>query len=285
MHAHRSLFALVPALALASCCFGALGAPSDDALTADVRDRLALALPDATITIVGSRTLAVTIGEDQLEMHLDNLALECQSAPELCDAVIDRHVASTVEVLREMTAPPSPGQIRAVLHDPEWMRQAEASEGRLTSRPFVADLSIVYVVDYPTTISTLAPEVRTQLGLGDDDALHTLALRNMAVALAAFPTQPFPGAPGVSVLSAGDSYEAARVLLHDRWAELARTVSGDLLVSVPCRDQVLFAGSADPAHVAALRATTDRLESTEHHAISRAILRWTPAGWEVFEAR
>jgi len=82
-------------------------------------------------------------------------------------------------------------------------------------------------------------------------------------------------------VSAGDSYEASRVLLHGRWRAIARTVRGDLLASAPARDTVIFTGSQED--VKGLRSLAHRISGEQHHPLSPTILRWTEASWVVFE--
>ena len=273
------------ALASIACCFGDPAGfdPDDTALTADMRDRIAARMPEATVTITGVRTLTIARdGADIGEVSLDNLAAECASAPDLCEAARQHFAEAMADAIAAVGTETAvaPEQVRAVVHERDWIDTA--GREHVVSRPFLGDLEIVYVVDQPASIGTLAPESRAALAL-DDEALHALALRNMEVALAAFPIVPLDGSPGVSVLRTGDSYEAARAILHPRWAAVAGTVRGELLVSLPCRDAVLIAGSADPAHVAELRARTAAMHASEHHPISATVLRWTPERWVVHD--
>jgi hypothetical protein len=165
--------------------------------------------------------------------------------------------------------------------------RAESLPEPVIGRPLVGPLWEVFVIDTPDQIIHLSAVTHAALGAPSLDELHALAQDNMRAAFAeALTSTPFDPerAPNVRVVTIGDSYESARIFLHERWAEIARTVSGDLLVSAPARDVLVYTGSASDVDVATLRYLAQGMVEHEPHPISPAVLRWTPERWELFHA-
>ncbi len=241
--------------------------------------------PGATIERQDERHLRI----DGRELDLANMGGECRRVPAECDAVIDRW--ARVAAGPEDDAPATRAQVRAVLFPSDSIDQQRArarAAGQpdpFTTRPFLGPLVEALVIDHPDTIAYLGQATRAELGDPTDDELHALALENMRAAFAtALPSEPFGPAPNVRIVSIGDSYENSRVLLHERWADVARSVSGDLLVAVPARDVVIYTGSASEGDVATLRWLALLAVTREPHPLAPTILRWTPDRWELFHA-
>ena len=111
------------------------------------------------------------------------------------------------------------------------------------------------------------------------EALEAKALENLAACCSELPVQPVEDGPGLFQVWVGDSYEAARLLLHEPWGALADTVPGDLVVAAPSREVVLFTGSEDSTGLFLLNElATEMTESA--HGLSSQLLHWTPEGWE-----
>jgi hypothetical protein len=264
--------------------------PSEEQrFTVAVASRLRMELPAATVTIPGPLRLHLTgHGGLDVALSLDNLWRECRGLAAGCPAV-DRY-------LRTFTAPANaPDQtverarIRAVLKDVAWLGEADklAAQGpparraanRLVSRPFVGDLAVVYVLDMPDGMKMLSEGDRGKLGLSVEQ-LNSLALRNLAAACSDLPSEPVE--KGISLIHAGDSYEASRLLLPSLWQSVAASVKGDLLVAAPSRDFLLCTGSREDHDVLArFRQLVSLREQSDGHPLSTITLRWAPAGWEL----
>ena len=283
-------------LALAIGCGG--GEPSDPPrpratdgrpavqpdLARRVADRARILSPTTRVERTDERH--VQIGEGTLDVS--NLGEECRRAPDACDEAIDRYVRSAIEP----TASATREAVRAVLLPVEAAtaaREEAAARGGdepLVGRPFAGRLFEAFVLDEPDRIVHLTSQGLRELGDPTLEELHQLALANMRrVFPDALPHEPFSDrAPDVRVVRTGDSYENSRVLLHERWAPIARQVRGDLLVAAPARDAVVFTGAASERDVAALRWLAQQMAENEPHPISPAVLRWTEGGWELFHA-
>src|SRR5262249_16794593 len=136
------------------------------------------------------------------------------------------------------------------------------------------------VFDMPDGMRMISERDRAALGRAPA-ALDALARKNLATALPG----PLPDEevePRIHRIHAGDSYEASRMLLSDRWDAPARAVKGDLLAAVPSRDAVFYTGAGEKPEVrASFRVLVHEDAETLGHSISETILRRTRAGgWE-----
>ncbi len=258
-----------------------------DDLTQRYARAIEAAIPGAQVTIVDENTLKVVgPGSDlEIESHADNLRIACAQGEQSCADALASSVRGVQDTLASIDAPPADrSAVRAVLHEPQWMANARAQAAdQLIAEPFVGDLTTLYVIDRPDTILNLSPTDRERLGLAGD-ALHTTAIANLRAATTDFTMAPIEGRnPNILHMNIGDSYEAARLLIVDRWAEIAARVQGDLVVSVPSRDHVLATGSASAVDVMALRVLTTEVYQTEHHALSAMLFKWSPSGWTVYQ--
>ena len=129
----------------------------------------------------------------------------------------------------------------------------------------------------PASAPALADRVRS--------ALRALALHNLRKAGSALAPEAVEQPAGVYMLATGDSYDAARLLLPELWAPLAKQVDGRLVVVAPTRDVVFATGSKNAAGLAGLRRVAEGLVGTEAYPLSTQLLQWSPSGWTAFKAR
>lgn len=227
-------------------------------------------------------------GEGVLQANLDNLWNGCEQTPDQCDAAIDYYAEAAAQTLEQLETPAQPTRenLRAVLKSEHWLRDIEAQtpdpeQNGILARPFVGDIVVVYVIDMPNSMRALTRGELAELGL-DEEELDRLALANLEAALTEFPRRPVREGSGLGSLQAGDSYEGSRLLLHDRWAAIADEVEGDLLVAVPSRDLVLYAGAGRADDVENLRLLAAEMARRDPYPVSAQVLRWTDTGWEPF---
>ena len=224
----------------------------------------------------------------EYQMYLDNLWRDCAQRPDACDDSIARAVRASGEGQGADDSFVKKENVRAVLKDPQWLAGAQRAsqetatspekvkESEIVRRPFAASLSVVYVFDLPDGMRIVNRGDMARLKL-DEAGLDALAVANLEAALPALRFDRVKTGSDVRVIHEGDSYEASRLILHRRWAAIASQVKGDLLVAAPSRDFVYFTGSRED--VAGLRALA-RSSEEQAHALTSALLRWTPSGWE-----
>ena len=264
---------------------GCAGPAGDAAFTERVAARFRAAIPNAKVTVTAPRTLEVRFADGTVtKQRLDNLWLQCNQHPEACEASTARVVRTLAQRQATRSSALRRANVLATLKDRPWLDATRKSGVTPMARPFAGDLWKVYVFDLPDAMRVVDAADLPALKLNPDQ-LDALAMGNLDRKLAAFPNEPVePGSP-VRVLHAGDSYEASRLLLHDRWRTLKGEVKGDLLVSAPSRDYVYFVGRGESPRT--LRAFRQRMNEIarggEPHPLSPQILRWAPEGWVVYE--
>lgn len=228
-------------------------------------------LPAATIERRDDRHVVV----DGVTVDLSNLSAECERSEDVCDTAIDRWI-------RARSAAPEPSRelVRAVLLHDEQLVEVPRS----LRRPFVGMLWEIFVLDTPDAIVFMTEADLGALGSPTLDELHALAIENMREAFGAtLPHETMDERSHIQIVSTSDSYEAARVLLTEPWAAVAAEVEGDLLVTAPARDIVLFCGTGSDTDVRLLRYLAQAMTANEHHPIGPTILRWTGEGFELFD--
>ncbi len=249
------------------------------------------AYPDRTVRIADPGEVVVTDpdGTEQ-RMFLNNLRAGCLDAPEDCDALIARQVGSLGDIAA-MDAPTA-AQLRPILKDASYLAEVDRITGqadtpelvaasRVLRRPFHGALSVLWVLDMPDSMGMVSQSTLDDLGLSQE-AMEARALDNLVACCSELPVQPVEGVPGVFQMWVGDSYEAARLLLHQAWAPLVETVPGGLVAVAPSREVVLFTGSEDSMGKQAL-ATAAQGISESAYGLEPVLLLWTPLGWQALD--
>jgi hypothetical protein len=103
-------------------------------------------------------------------------------------------------------------------------------------QPFINDTSIVYMIDLNGAAAPVRAEQMIRWGVGVEE-LDRLARRNLAATqpkleIELYQTDHRPAA----LLSTGDGYDAARLLLDGLHPHLAPQLGRDFLVAIPTRD-------------------------------------------------
>lgn len=280
------MFRYALAFALA---FGMLsGCKRTPGLDQRVRDRIQTELPAANVVIQDPATLEVKVGGQTVTVSLDNVSVICRDKPTLCDEAIERLVQN-LAALDQMDRPAVADELRVVLQSEQTVenyRKAldakSAPERRddnaFVTFPFQGDLVAVMVRDLPDGIALVNRRELANMQL-DAERARTVGVANLEKSLGAISTEM--AAPDVFRVHAGDSYEAARLLVPKVWDGLAKQVPGDLLVVAPTREIVLATGSGNPTAVAAMRALAKTMFDAGPYALSTMVLRRTDAGFVV----
>lgn len=217
-------------------------------------------------------------------MSLDNGWAECRPAPEHCRLVIERF--ARVFLQREPD-PLSLEGVRLVLFGSELLARQNAGAAAW-AEPFAGDLVTAFVLDTPDAIATLPPDQLDEFDLSRAE-LRQRAMANMRRAFGPLRHRLFsPDAP-IHLLDtsgaglASDSYDGARLVLHELWAPLRAEVQGELIAAAPARDVAIFTGTGEPRGPEALRYLAREMFHGEPHPISPQVVRWTTAGWVPLE--
>lgn len=149
----------------------------------------------------------------------------------------------------------------------EWLRQRSSSFGDsgLVSRPLGDDLRICYVIDDVTSMVFVCQAHLRRWGL-TEPALFELATRNLRRLVGAEVPIPGPRDQPV-VVSTGDGYDAARVLLLDP------DQAEGLLVAMPERDTLWLSREAEAPALAELMSLNREQSELARFPVSGSVYR------------
>lgn len=267
-----------------------VGVPAD--LAQQVKAQIEKIAPGFKAEITDPATLKVKTDKDlEATISLDNLKLACQSEPAGCPQMTENFTQKIVGSLKAAQGPAElkPEMIRAVLKNQEYMdglvevyKQSppeKRADNKIVSKRYMAGLHVVYVIDSPGSMRQLSVGDMQEMKL-TPEKVHALAIANMEKTLGDIPREDAPELPGLFVVTAGDSYDAARFLLHKNWGKIAKEVEGDLVVAIPSRDLLFFTGSTDENRVRVLREMAKRVVEREPYSLTDKLFKWTPGGWK-----
>lgn len=231
------------------------------------------AMPDAEVQVVGDDLVRV----DDHELAMDALRAICDRDPDSCDRRMDDWIEALAEARQAEHTPARAEQLRPVLKHADFVAgmRAHAPELADLTRPFVGDVHVVLVVDFPRVTRGLDPADLQALGMSAAEA-HERAIANLREHHGDLPVESMPN--GLRAMGPSDGYAAARLLLHERWAEVAESVEGALVVA-PCNRDLVILGADTPEQLEALREASVRAYRYVDHPVTRALWRWTPEGW------
>src|SRR5579883_2219125 len=230
------------------------------------------ALPAAKVRVQGALALLVDgLATGSIQMNLDNLYAYCRRAPEGCDERAGAYVAQAAALFRKMATPLKPSDLRAVVRDTAYVENAEKLyKGDPIAEPLVGDLWVLCVIDLPGAVQILSPAQLSDLKLSADEAL-SLCKKNVAANLP--PLAParrdYPWA-GVNLV-AGDPYDASWLIFPERWAAIARSLQGDLLVAAPGVDTLVYSGGQAADSVAGLAKAASLVAAKAQKPLSTAV--------------
>jgi len=300
----RSLTALVmlAATSIAGCHArsstpdaGTGGAPSATASAFDGSNQDALTrsaarifddeAPEISAAVVGSLTIQVSArGTDthDLRVSLDRIWVVCQGNPSGCEAATRDFVTKSVRTLRTRGAPATREQVVAVLRPRAYVdRVGGPSAPDTLVQPLVDDLFVVYMVDLPDSMRSLAPGELGALGL-DRGSLPPVALANLGRRLGHLADALGAGKPGdMTILRSGNVFESSRLLMGDDWATLSARIGKPVYAAVPSGDVLLVAIGPSPDQLARMRDTARAMFSGAPRPVSARVFRWDAQAWVV----
>lgn len=160
--------------------------------------------------------------------------------------------------------------------------QTWLEDNALVAREFVADVRIIYVLEFPEGTQLVSQGMMRSWGM-DLERLHQRALANLDRLHGTIAVKPVGKLPWLNVIDAQDGFAASRVLLHWRWAQLTLTLGEALILGMPTRDVVVFTASLERKKLEQLRDTVETVERHQGRPVSRRLFAWTPQGWQEFD--
>lgn len=186
---------------------------------------------------------------------------------------------ASAQPVADMMQPAKAADLRLVLRSTAEIDGAKQSTASIVAQPLTGDLWQALVVDSATNYRFATAADLDQLKLSQSDAF-LLGLRNATAALPALATVTHDLTPHQIGVIQGQGEETSRLLSATDWAPLARELGGHLLVAVPAHDTVLYCEENGTQSVRTFAAITRDTAAKAEHAVSRTLLRWTPAGWQ-----
>ncbi len=283
---------VVLAVVLAGCPDKAEKPAAD--LTANLAQRLAArvkqAYPEAKVAVQSEGTVLVKFGEQESVLGLDNIRLRC-TTKEACDDALEQSVKN----VRAFLQPTDGGKEKLdrskilltlkttdFLSNVDKMMKEKLPEkfagNRLPRTPFVADLAIVYVLDGETGMRMISQNDLDENALKLDE-LDALAKKNLAAMFETL-TPMEDIARGIFTNTQDENYASAMLVLPELWAPLSKKIGAPMLVSVPARNRLFAVSGKDEDAVEAFKKVTAAALESEDHALSGALLEWTPKGFK-----
>jgi uncharacterized protein YtpQ (UPF0354 family) len=241
--------------------------------------------PEAAAAVVGPLTLQLSArGSDKtdLRISLDRIWAACQANPDGCEAATRDFVTKSVRTLRMRTQPAARDQIVAIVRPRAYVdRVGGPAAPNTLIAPLFDDLFVLYMVDLPGSLRSLATTELDALGL-DRGQLPALAVQNLATRLGHLSDALGDAAPGgFNVLRSGNVFESSRLLVGDEWAALAAKVGKPVIVGAPSGDVLLVAIGPTRDQLASMRETVGKMFAAAQRPVSPRLFRWATNKWAV----
>jgi hypothetical protein len=218
-------------------------------------------------------------------LNLHNAFTEWERAPRLKRKAVLRYFATSL--LSPTTPPDSIDEARANLmmrvRDREWcetmrLQFPTARDGKgpvLTYERINGELVLELVYDWPTAVSSIAPEQLDGWGITLEEAVRT-ARANLR--------ERTPGTfaqlePGVFASAWHDTYDSSRLVLTELISRL--DVRGDPVALLPHRDHLFVTGANDESGLGRVAELARPLLDEPHRVTGRAFV-WRDGAWQPF---
>ncbi len=223
---------------------------------------------ELTVTRVTSKPLTV---------FLENIWRETRNNPDVRVKQVERFLRLLVGAAGEQS-PTRKSCIVPMIKDEAYLKTINGNAVAFMTEHFVGDLWIVYAIDKPESMSTLAKTEALEMGLQLSD-LRPLAIENLRRIL---PPVMQHGDGPVYLLTAGADYVASLLLFDDVWTEIQETIEGDIVAAVPSRGTLLFTDSTSKEGIEELRASITRITNSGGYLVSSTMFRRKAESWKPF---
>lgn len=150
-------------------------------------------------------------------------------------------------------------------------------------RHLVADLSVTYAFDLPNCFKILARHDLRRLALFESQ-IHNLAMRNLDQRMMKLEPEFLESDNGLFLLRTGGDFEATTILFDHVWHQAADMVRGEVVVSVPARDVVMFVAAGNRDGLAFMRSQTSCILERGDHIPTRHFLSRRDNAWVLYES-
>jgi hypothetical protein len=257
-----------------------------------VSDRLkTLAAEDAQakveVTVIRPLAISLTAPSGMaVETNLGDLHAHCVALEGRCVDAVERLTQAAFEAFGQATSPIERAMLRALVKPAAYVRELEEiyKQRGLTiiAKPYVGELWTLVVVHRATLVSVATSETLSNLGLDEASGLD-LALKNTRALKGRVLDRAVPLRGTRFEMLAEDEYESSRLLMHADWAEVAKARGGDLIVSVPAANSLIFGSIRNTDQIKDLRDIVLQEGRKARRFVSAQIFRWRADGWELLQ--
>jgi len=253
---------------------------SRDALSLLISKLIELKHPDKRVEFVSEGEIKLSYGPDKSHsMFLYNIWAECEKSPDERAEIVERYVRVLAPtepedeaITREMVIP--------IIRENEYRQYIRDTDRDLITRHLIGDLWIVYAIDLPQSTAVISAKQIAALNLSIEELLP-VALRNIEGLLSQITMDPYGEC---YVFSCENTVYASSLLLLDHvWEQAAELVQGDLVVAVPARDTILFAGATNKKGIEELRQEAAYVFKNGNHVLSQTLLARRDGLWKLFQ--
>jgi uncharacterized protein YtpQ (UPF0354 family) len=258
---------------------------SESALTESAARLFDDEAPEATAAVVGRLTIQLAPrGGDKsdLRVSLERVWGVCQANPEACESATRDFVTKSVRSLRMRGQPATREQVVAIVRPRAYVdRVGGPSAPNTLLDPFVDDLYVLYVVDLPGSLRSLAASELDGLEI-DRRQLPAVVTQNLTTRLGHLADALGSAEPGgFNVLRSGNVFESSRLLMGSEWAALASKVGKSVVVGAPSGDVLLVAIGPTSGQIATMRDTVSKMFAGAPRPVSPRLFQWSAKGWLV----
>ncbi len=250
---------------------------TEEAFTAEFARALEKELPDGGFEVTGP--LEIVVGDDesgQGTINLHNLYRNASDDPAERAMQIKTHVSAILSEPTDTFSETDLPNILPVVRDAAFVAQATLNRDDPTiNEPLVADLSVLYVLDFPDRVQFLLESNLAELGL-DVNEVRDLAVSNLAAKSDDYIVHTMEQ---IYFLELDGMYESSALLLDEFWTKVESQIGGAPVVAIPTRDIVIFAPANDPLGIELVRMVAQQIEEETGYPISKSLLIRQGGSW------
>lgn len=231
-----------------------------------------------TVEFIGESVLRLVNADGrESTAQLTNLWLKYSRETEDRSELIEKYVRFAAS-LTSAKVPLDREKIVPTIKDAEYMKSINPD--KTMTEHLCGDLWIIYAVDLPETINTLGRDDMTAAGISENE-LRPLAIGNLQRIL---PEVERHGDGPLYQLIAGRDYVASLLLFDWMWDQLAESIDGQIVATVPSRDVLLYTGSTSEEGLREIREQSANVAISVPHSISESLIVRKDGKWTVFNA-
>jgi uncharacterized protein YtpQ (UPF0354 family) len=243
----------------------------------------------AKFQVTVMRPLAIHLTSESgmgVETNLRLLHTHCVALEGRCADAIARFVQAAFEVFGQATSPIERNMLRALVKPAAYVSEVDETHKQrglaIVAKPYVGELWMILVIHRANLVSVATMETLKQLGL-DEASGFDLALKNTAALKGRALDRAVPLRGTHFETLNEDEYESSRLLMHADWAEVAKARGGDLIVSVPASNALIFGSIRNTDQMKNMRNIVSQEAHKARRFVSSQMFRWRTDGWELVE--